>query len=409
MLENIIINGTYTKDFEAVRNVFEENFKTKSEIGAAVTVFFRGEMVIDLWAGYADYKNKILWNADTKSVVFSTTKGMCALCLAILHSKGYLDYDEKISTYWPEFAVNGKKDITVRQFLAHQAGLCALDKRLSYDILINPAELSNILATQKLRWKTGDYQGYHAWTMAMYLNEILKRVDPKHREIADFFEDEIAKPLGLNSSIGLKKGDTEENIAQLIPFYPTEFISKNNSEDWFKIVSGFANPFSLWFKTLLNPPFSMNLKNFNKTKYRQLPLGSAMGIFSARDLAIIYNETLKNPSKLGLTPSTLSLLEEKEQEPKIKKRDIVLDIEIPFSLGFAKSGEFQKFGLDNRAFGSFGAGGSGAIVDPASQISYAYVMNKMGTHLANDPRERALREAIFSCVKKIKIESSTIY
>ena len=64
-------------------------------------------------------------------LVYSTTKGMAGLAMALAHSRGLFDYDERVSTYWPEFAQQGKGQITVRQLLSHQAGLFALDERRS--------------------------------------------------------------------------------------------------------------------------------------------------------------------------------------------------------------------------------------------------------------------------------------
>jgi CubicO group peptidase (beta-lactamase class C family) len=97
-------------------------------------VFFEGEKVVDLYAGYKDSNRKDEWTADTLSIIFSTTKGICSLAMAMLHSRGLLDYDEKVATYWEEFAFNNKQDITVRQLFAHQAGLFSNDKSFDYEL-----------------------------------------------------------------------------------------------------------------------------------------------------------------------------------------------------------------------------------------------------------------------------------
>src|SRR5688500_6449931 len=82
-----------------------------------------GEMVVDLWAGFSDCARTTPWARDTITTVMSASKGIAALCAAMLVDRGKLDYDETVATYWPEFAKNGKDAITVRQVLSHQAGL----------------------------------------------------------------------------------------------------------------------------------------------------------------------------------------------------------------------------------------------------------------------------------------------
>jgi CubicO group peptidase (beta-lactamase class C family) len=396
------INGFCHRDFTDVKQFFYENFLFRNEVGASVCVYYDGECVVHLWGGISDAKKKISWSEETKTLVFSTTKGMSALALAVLHAKGLLDYEEKISTYWKEFGTKGKKDITVRQLLSHQAGLCTLNQRLTYDILTDEKKLSSILANVTPRWNPGDYQGYHAWTIGFYIHEIIKSITGK--SLQQYFSEEIAQPLGISGSIGLVSENDNLQISRLIPIYPREIIRGHHSGDWLRYATSFTNPFSIWFRTLLNPSFAINLENFNEPRYQRLPIGSTMGFFSAKDLAKIYNECIIKNRIIGLSDDTLSLLESPSIAPLQSRKDLILGEEIPFHLGFAKTSAFQGFGLNHRAYGSFGAGGSGAFVDPERKFSFAYVMNKMGAYLANDPRELALRQAIIACVKKKNLE-----
>ncbi|MBL9019917.1 MAG: beta-lactamase family protein, partial [Myxococcales bacterium] len=121
------VQGTVAKGFERVRAAFQENFRARGELGAACCVYVKGERVVDLWGGLRDAQTKAPWGPDTMAIVFSTTKGMTAVALAVAHSRGLFDWDEKVATYWPEFAQHGKGAITVRHLLSHQAGLSALD------------------------------------------------------------------------------------------------------------------------------------------------------------------------------------------------------------------------------------------------------------------------------------------
>src|SRR4029450_7858154 len=128
ILDSGVARGTVSRGFELVRDAFEENFTRRGELGGACCVYYQGEKVVDLWGGLRHKQTREPWERDTMVVVHSATKGLAAMTLAIAHSRRWLHYDEKVATYWPEFAQNGKQDITVRQLLAHQAGLFAFDE-----------------------------------------------------------------------------------------------------------------------------------------------------------------------------------------------------------------------------------------------------------------------------------------
>src|SRR5262249_26387384 len=122
----VVVSGSVAPGFEEVRTEFERNFTERGEIGAAVAAYVRGEKVVDLWGGYRTPERDSRWNEDTMVIVFSTTKGLAAMTLAIASARGWLDYDAPVARYWPEFAQNGKSSITVRQLLGHEAGLVFL-------------------------------------------------------------------------------------------------------------------------------------------------------------------------------------------------------------------------------------------------------------------------------------------
>ena len=136
------IGGCVKPGFEAVREAFIENFAERNELGGACCIFHRGEKVVDLWGGVRDKDTGEPWEEHTMVIVFSATKGMAAICLAMAHSRGWLDYEERVATYWPEFAQEGKGAMTVRQLLAHQGGLFAfprLDRSGPEELLLQAA------------------------------------------------------------------------------------------------------------------------------------------------------------------------------------------------------------------------------------------------------------------------------
>src|ERR1051326_2372121 len=192
------VQGHVSRGFEAVREAFAENFVRRGELGGACSAFHRGEKVVDLWGGIRNKRTGEPWEQNTMVVVHSATKGLAAMTLAIAHSRGWLDYEERVCTYWPEFAQQGKERITVRQLLAHQAGLFALDEPVDRAIVADLDRLAVVLARQKPAWEPGIYQAYHALTLGFYTGELLRRIDPQRRSLGQFFQDEIAAQIGAD-------------------------------------------------------------------------------------------------------------------------------------------------------------------------------------------------------------------
>jgi CubicO group peptidase (beta-lactamase class C family) len=399
MSKDDTVKGYVSPGFEKVEAVFRYNFNHRKEVGAAFCVYKDGKKVVDLWGGHQDKEQKKPWDADTVCMVFSTTKGISSMAFAMLHAKGLIDYDEPVAKYWPDFAKRGKAAITIRQLLAHQAGLCTTDVLLTKEVIEHPNKLSEILARQKPYWEPGTRQGYHAWTIAMYQNEILKWVDPKRRPLHVFFREEIAEPLGLDIHIGLPDDFNPHRVADLVPFNPLSLItdSELRPEPWL-VQDVLFKPGWFFVRSLLHLPFVYPLTNFNKQEYRRLPIGSGCGFTSARDLAALYYYFSQAGDALEIPEATLAEIENDPVYPTLSTMDIAIRVRVPFSLGFVKPSDYMPFGVNHRAYGSFGAGGSAAFADPEANMSMAYVMNRMGTSIGNDPRETALRRAVYECL-----------
>src|SRR5512143_1417283 len=213
--QHVNIEGHVSAGFEAVRDGFAENFFRRNELGGACCVYYRGEKVVDLWGGVRNKQTGEPWEEDTMILVHSTTKGLSAMTLALAHSRGWLDYDSPMCRYWPEFAQNGKERITIRQLLAHQAGLFAFDEPMDRAVFADLDRLAVVLARQKPAWEPGTRQAYHAISLGFYEGELLRRVDPRHRSLGQFFQDEIASPLGLDFYIRLPESIPDSRLAIL--------------------------------------------------------------------------------------------------------------------------------------------------------------------------------------------------
>ncbi len=175
---NVEVQGHVAKGFEPVRDAFLENFSRRKELGAACCVYRHGEKVVDLWGGIRNRATGEPWEEDTMVIVHSATKGLAAMTLALAHSRGSLDYEERVCTYWPEFAQRGKETITVRQLLAHQAALFAFDEPVDRELFADLDRLALVLGRQAPAWKPGTRQAYHAISLGFYEGELLRRIDP---------------------------------------------------------------------------------------------------------------------------------------------------------------------------------------------------------------------------------------
>ncbi len=385
------VEGFVSRGFEAVREAFADNFARRRELGGACCVYRRGEEVVDLWGGVRNKRTGEPWERDTMVIVYSATKGLAAMTLAIAHSRGWLDYEERVCTYWPEFAQHGKAQITVRQLLAHQAGLYVLDEPVDRSLVADLDRLAVVLARQTPAWEPGTRQAYHGITLGFYESELLRRLDPQHRSLGQFFHDEIASPLGLDVYIRLPEDIPNGRLATMTR--PT----------WLELFHGF--PLRLALDTMnRRSKISQALRGSELphdeprvyARNLEVPSGGAVG--TAKAIAHAYSVFATGGRELGLRSETLELLSAPAVAPTRGFYDECLKGHgIQFSLGFMKSSPALPFGSP-RAFGSPGAGGALGFADPVTGVGYAYVTNRMGTRLAGDLRDVALRDALFSCI-----------
>lgn len=393
------ISGTVDERFAPVRAAFERNFLVRGELGGACAAYFRGEKVVDLWGGYREPAAENLWEEDTLCCVFSTTKGMSAVALAVAHSRRWFELDEPVANYWPEFAKRGKQDITVRQLLAHQAGLSAIDEPLNPDKLADLDYMAEVTARQKPAWKPGSRHGYHGLSLGFFQNEFVRRIDPKHRSIGRFFQDEVAGPLGAEFYIHLPSSFDERRLAVLKAFHPAQMLLHMNTMPM-GMVASLALPWSLTHRSLLNPRMKAPA-DIAGPDYRSVQFPSASGFGTARAIAKIYGSLANGGGELEIDPHTLRALEAPPVAPTDGNRDLVIKVPTAYSCGFWKPCPPFRFGTNEKAFGGQGAGGSIGFADPELNLGFSYVPNKMGFYMFNDPREEALRKACMSCARAV--------
>ena len=385
--------GFVAPGFDEVREEFERNFRERGEIGAAVAAYWRGEKVVDLWGGLRIPGGTAPWNEDTMVIVNSTTKGLAAMTLAVANSRGWLDYDMPVAYYWPEFAQNGKSAITVRQLLAHEAGLVVLDEKVTVEKLRDLDYMARLLARQKPAWPPGTRHGYHTMTIGLYMQELLRRVDPAGCSLGRFFRDEIAEPLGLDFHIGLPRDIPDARLAKVMPLTP-----------WRGLLALRYTPPAVTLKmikpgSLLRKSFSGLNVDANDRGYLEIELPAGNGVGTARAIARAYSAFAEGGRELWISAETMARLTAPPNSAM--PRDEVLGIPSWFSLGFIRPGPETSFGSSPRAFGMPGAGGSFGFADPDARLGYAYVMNKLDFYLADDPREKALRDTIYRAMARL--------
>jgi len=388
------VRGHVSPGFDSVREAFAQNFARRRELGGACCAYHHGKTVVDLWGGLRNKLTGESWERDTMVITHSATKGLAAMTLAIAHSRGWLDYEERIATYWPEFAQQGKETITVRQLLAHQAGLFAFDDPVDRRVVADLDRLAVVLARQKPAWEPGTRQGYHAISLGFYESELLRRVDPQHRSLGQFFQDEIATPLGLDVYIRVPEEIPNARLATLAPPRSIDMLLGFPLR---LALAGMNRRSNIYRALFTNPGFALAL-DAQRVYARNLEMPSGGAVGTARAIAHAYGVFASGGRELGLRQETLDLLAAPAIPPTRGFFDECLKVNLQYSLGFMKPSPVWRFG-SARSFGSPGSGGSLGFADPTAGIGYAYVSSQMGTRLTGDPRDVALREALYSALQ----------
>jgi CubicO group peptidase (beta-lactamase class C family) len=399
--DRVIIEGYVGRGFETVRQAFVDNFVHRHELGGACCAFHRGEKVVDLWGGLRNKRTGEPWERDTMVLVYSATKGLAAMTLALAHSRGWLDYDERVSTYWPEFGQQGKERITVRQLLAHQAGLFAFDEPVDRGVVADLDRLAAVMARQKPAWEPGSRQAYHAISLGFYEGELLRRVDPQNRSLGQFFQDEIASPLGEDVYIRLPETIPNSRLATLAQPGVLERLLHFP----IRLTLDAMNRHSVIFRALVTNPGSALPHDESRIYARNLEVPSGGGVGTARGIARAYSAFATGGRELGLRAETLRELAAPAIPSSRGFHDECLKGDVQFSLGFMKSCPTWPFG-NVGSYGAPGAGGSLGFADPVAGVGYAYVTSQMGARLTGDPRDIALRDALYAAIQSQETTAS---
>ncbi len=373
------IHGECDPQFSKVKETFEKLYQEDREIGSCFAVYKDGNPLVNLWGGFQDKDKTKPWQKDNLVTVYSTTKGVAAFCIALAMEKGLLKYEEKVSTYWPEFASNGKEDITIGMLMSHQAGICSPETRNVEDYY-NQSLMAEKLAGMTPIWEPGTASGYHSMTFGWLTSELILRVTGK--SLGTFFREEVGDQHEIDFFIGLPESE-DHRVAELVPFNIVR--SENSKQQQVELTDA--------QKSQRNSAGTLDIQNTKA--WRQAEIPSANGQGNAGGLAKLYSLIVPEDNSLKLlkddTVNQMTTMQ-------IEGRDLVLAVQVRWGVGFILNKHKIIYGPVEGAFGHSGYGGSCAFGDPENKIGVSYVMNRMLDNFNADGRSIELINATYDCL-----------
>ena len=354
-MSQITVYGRVAAGYEPLRELFASVVAAEPGYGAQLAVFVHGDLVADLWAGDG-------MAADAVTGLYSITKGAAHLVVALLVQDGALDLDRPVSSYWLEFRGGGKETLTLRDLLAHRAGLIGVDGGFSLAELADDRRLAARLAGQRPFWQPGAGYGYHAYVVGALTGEVVRRVTGS--TIQQIFEQRVRAPYGLDFYLGLP----ESQEPRYLPVQPMIISGAQAAE----LAAQQPDPNSLMAVAFnLNARPATPIADFaNSRTVRSRGQASAGGVGSARGVAKLYAAMVSEVDGRPplLTPATIETFTAPHSGDQT---DLVTGRPRNFLLGFENSSA-QYPVLPPTAFGHGGATGSQALAVPVAGLSYAY-------------------------------------
>jgi len=361
--------------FERVRDLFHSQFGR--DVGASLAAYRHGELILSLSGGHRDLARRVAWTPDTLVNIWSATKGVTGIAIGLLVDRGLVRYDAPVAAYWPEFAQNGKAQITVSQLMSHQAGLPGFAEPTALEDLYDWDLVTRRLAAQAPMWPPGTVNSYHAMTVGFMAGEIIRRVSG--RPIGAFIAQELAEPLSIDLYVGLPES-LEDRVAPLIAPPSGGEVALNGAPK--EAVAA-----------MTNPAMSPTLPNSRAWRAAQIPAGN--GHATAFALAKLYG-SLANGGQIDgvrlMSAATIAAM----STPQTTRVDLLQGFAPLWSNGFTGN-PIGTYGPSTSAFGHPGWGGSFGSADPATGVSVGYVINQMAEGIAGNPHGAALCQAIHEC------------
>jgi CubicO group peptidase (beta-lactamase class C family) len=379
------LGGTCTARFEPLRELFAAKLESGEDLGASLAVNLDGEMVVDLWGGWADEARSVPWTENTIACVFSTTKTMTALAALVLVDRGQLDLDAKVARYWPEFAAQGKAGIKVRHLLSHTSGVSGWQQPVTFEDVYDWDKSTAMLAAQAPWWEPGTASGYHAFTYGHLIGEVIRRITGQR--LGAFFAAQIAGPLGADFYIGLPPSEFPRVANLVAPQWPATDLTR-------------LDPNGPAYKTNTGPLLDLNIELSRTERWRRADIGAGNGHGNARSMARIQSAVACGGVVDGvrlLSPRTIDRI----FEVQYNGTDLVTGMRVRMGVGYGllPFPEVLAFLPEGRLAGWGGAGGSLVIADADRRMTFAYVMNKMVPSVVG-PVAEALVKRLYDIVTR---------
>lgn len=371
------INGACPPRFAAVKDAFAANFTDApeglNERAARFSVCLDGEMVVDLWGGWADAAQTVPYGPDTLTPVFSAGKAVMATMIALCVERGRLDYERPVASYWPAFGQAGKEAVTVGQLMSHQAGLPGFDEAVEPSLWFDPVSVLERLCAQAPMWPPGTANGYHPITIGYLAGELFRLVDG--RSMGTALREEFP---GLDLWIGLPEAE-HERVAQMRKPTAAPHLGEIDAVKRSAFLDKGSAP-----------------GGRGSTEWRMMEIPSANLHGTARDLARLMAVVAGGSfeGRQMLSEATLAAA----RRERIHGQDRVLPFVMGWAAGWTMNAGLDIFGPNPAALGHYGWGGSCAWADPEAGLSAAYVMTRQSPHLIGDPRAVRLQKALYSAL-----------
>lgn len=379
---SVPVEGVSESRFDALRSLVAENLAAEKELGVSVAVNLDGQVVADLWGGFADPARSRPWARDTVVNVWSSTKTVTSLAALVLVDRGWLDVDAPVARYWPEFAAGGKDAVLVRHVLGHTSGVSGWDQPFTLEDLYDLERSTQLLAEQAPWWEPGTASGYHANDYGHLVGELVRRTTGS--SLTEFVRTEIAEPLGADFQIGLRESD-DARAADIDPPPPHPF-------DFAAL-----DPQSVIIKTFTSPLFPA--ETVNTVPWRRAEIGAVNGHGNARALCQILSVLALGGAVDGhrlLGPSTIELIFREQA----RGTDLVLGIPMRFGMGFGLPEPASlSYIPEGRVCFWGGYGGSLNVVDLDRRLTISYVMNKMNAGIIGSERSAEYVTAVYDALR----------
>ena len=373
--------GYVARGFEPVLDAFSANFERTgdyAEVGAALCVYRRGELVVDLWGGHADAARTRPWLPDALVNVWSTTKTATAVAVARCVDAGLFAYDQPVADVWPQFAEAGKGAITIAQVMSHQAGLPGFVEPTTLDEFYDWDLVTDRLAAQAPVFEPRTLSSYHAATYGFLAGEIVRRA--AGRTVGALLREEVFAPLGADFHIGLSASE-DARVAELIAADNPAVVPLDQLP--LPVRLGLSNP-------------AQDPARVNTRAWRAAELPALNGHASARGVARLCAALAEGGSLDGvriLSPQVLAQMTTMATDAD----DLLLGFNPQWGMGVIHN-LIGVYGPNPRTFGHSGWGGSFGCADPDARVAIGYVMNHMGPELVGDPRGKGLADALYACL-----------